>query len=341
MKVLLYTKDYDKVKQSGVGKAIDHQIKALETVGCDYTLDENDSYDVVHINTILPNSVTFADKAKKDGKKVIYHAHSTKEDFKDSFILSNQIAPAFKVWLTYCYNKGDLIITPSEYSKRILESYKLKKDIEVVSNGIDLDFWKRKENDWKNFYNKYGLDKNKKTIISVGLPIKRKGIDDFIALAKRMPEYEFIWFGELNPSIIPPEINKDIDTAPANLHFPGYINSDDLREAYCGSDLYVFLTHEETEGIVLLEALACKADILIRDIEIFEDEYEDGINIYKADGILDFEKKIRQILEGELKSLSEVAYKIAEEKSIENTGKKLVACYKKVMNLWDQYYIFY
>lgn len=80
---------------------------------------------------------------------------------------------------------------------------------------------------------------------------------------------------------------------------------------------------------------------MIRDIEIFEDEYEDGINIYKADGILDFEKKIRQILEGELKSLSEVAYKIAEEKSIENTGKKLVACYKKVMNLWDQYYIFY
>ena len=157
MKVLLYTKDYDTVKESGVGKAIEHQIKALEKVGCDFTLDEKDDYDVVHINTIFPRSVRFADTAKKAGKKVIYHAHSTKEDFRNSFVLSNQIAPAFKAWLTYCYNKGDLILTPTDYSKKILKTYGLKRDIEVVSNGIDLDFWQKRDGDRKKFYEKLSL----------------------------------------------------------------------------------------------------------------------------------------------------------------------------------------
>lgn len=333
MKVLLYTKDYDTVKESGVGKAIDHQIKALSLVGCDFTLDEKDDFDIVHINTVFPKSASFADKARRNGKKVIYHGHSTKEDFKNSFIFSNQMAPAFKKWLEHCYNKGDLILTPTEYSKKILESYKLKPEIEVVSNGIDLDFWQEKPNDRTNFYEKYGLDKNKKSVISVGLPIKRKGIDDFINLSKKMPEYEFAWFGKLSPAVMPAEIKKLIDNAPTNLHFPGYISSDDLREAYSGSDLYVFLTHEETEGIVLLEALATKTDILIRDIEIFANDYIDGQNIYKGLTNDDFERKIKAILNEQLTSLKEEGYKKALQKSIKNTGKRLVECYEKVMNL--------
>lgn len=71
VKVLVYSKDYDTVKESGVGKAIDHQIKALKLAGCDFTLDEKDDFDLVHINTILPGSVIFAQKAKRLGKKVI------------------------------------------------------------------------------------------------------------------------------------------------------------------------------------------------------------------------------------------------------------------------------
>ena len=281
VKVLIYSKDYETVKESGVGKAIDHQIKALKLVGCDFTLDESDDFDLVHINTTLLGSVHFANKAKKMGKKVIYHGHSTMEDFKNSFIFSNQIAPLFKKWLIHAYKKGDMVLTPTEYSKNILEGYNLDRPIEVVSNGIDLDFWRKRPNDREIFYKKYDLNLEKKSVISVGLPIKRKGIDDFIKLAKRLPQYEFVWFGKLDKALMSPEIKKEIENAPENFHTPGYVSSEDLRQAYSGSDLYAFLTHEETEGIVLLEALAVKAQILIRDIEIFEDGFTDEENIYK------------------------------------------------------------
>ncbi len=331
MKVLIYSKDYETVKESGVGKAIDHQIKALRLAHCDFTLDENDDFDLVHINTTLPGAVRFAKKAKKQGKKVVYHGHSTMEDFKNSFVFSNKIAPLFKKWLIYAYRQGDLVLTPTNYSKKILETYNLNRPIEVVSNGIDLDFWKEKSNDRESFYNKYGLDPNKKSIISVGLPIKRKGIDDFISLAKRMPEYEFVWFGKLDKSLMAPEIKKEISKAPTNFHTPGYVDSEAIRQAYSGSDLYAFLTHEETEGIVLLEALATKAKILIRDIEIFEEGFVDGENIYKGKTLEEFEEKIKGILEDKLPNLTEKAYEKAEEKSIEKTGARLVELYERTM----------
>ena len=331
LKVLIYSKDYDTVKESGVGKAIDHQIKALKLAGCDFTLDENDDFDLVHINTTLPGAVSFAKKAKKQGKKVIYHGHSTMEDFKNSFIFSNKIAPLFKKWLIYAYRQGDLVLTPTNYSKKILETYGLGRPIEVVSNGIDLDFWKQKANDRENFYKKYKLNPNKKTIISVGLPIKRKGIDDFIKLARKMDEYEFVWFGKLDKALMAPEIKKEIENAPENFHTPGYVDSEAIREAYSGSDLYAFLTHEETEGIVLLEALATKAKILIRDIEIFEEGFVDGENIYKGKTLEDFEEKIRGILEGKLPDLTEIAYEKAKEKSIEKTGARLMELYERTM----------
>lgn len=331
LKVLIYSKDYDTVKESGVGKAIDHQIKALKLAGCDFTLNENDDFDLVHINTTLPGSVNFAKKAKKQGKKVVYHGHSTMEDFKNSFVFSNKIAPLFKKWLIYAYRQGDLVLTPTNYSKKILETYGLNRPIEVVSNGIDLDFWQAKANDRANFYKKYKLNPNKKTIISVGLPIKRKGIDDFIKLARIMDEYEFVWFGKLDKALMDPDIKREIENAPENFHTPGYVDSESIREAYSGSDLYAFLTHEETEGIVLLEALATKAQILIRDIEIFEEGFTDGGNIYKGKTLEDFEEKIKGILEGDLPDLTDLAYERAKEKSIEKTGKRLVDLYERTM----------
>ena len=103
MKVLLYTEGEKLFSKSGLGKAIKHQMNALKENNVEYTTNPKDDYDIVHINYYGPRSYFLAKQAKKLGKKVVYHAHSTEEDFKNSFILSNQIAPGFKWWISKCY----------------------------------------------------------------------------------------------------------------------------------------------------------------------------------------------------------------------------------------------
>ena len=137
MKILLYTENENMIGKSGLGKAIKHQMRALKENGVEYTTDPNDEYDIIHINFYGPMSYMLAKKAKKTGKKVIYHAHSTEEDFRNSFILSNQIAPAFKNWLIKCYTLGDHILTPTPYSKKLLRSYGIENPITDISSFLE------------------------------------------------------------------------------------------------------------------------------------------------------------------------------------------------------------
>lgn len=121
--------------------------------------------DVVHINTVFPKSLLLAKKAKRKHIPVVYHAHSTKEDFRNSYIGSNLFDFLFGKWIRCCYNTGTMIVTPSEY-------------------------------------------------------------------AKRMPQYQFIWFGETNLNTVPPKIRKAVRTKLPNLKFAGYAKKQQLREAY-------------------------------------------------------------------------------------------------------------
>ncbi|HEY5525922.1 MAG TPA: glycosyltransferase family 4 protein [Clostridium sp.] len=332
MKVLLHSDHLKMVEKSGVGRAIYHQKKALEENNVSYTTDKKEDFDIVHINTVFPSSLHMSRRAKARGKKVVYHAHSTEEDFKNSFRGSNLIAPLFKKWLMKCYNSGDLIITPTPYSKRLLEGYGLKKPIVSISNGIDLSYFVKDDEGRKRFREKYNFNGNDKVIVSVGLYIQRKGILDFVELAKSMPEYKFIWFGYTNLNTVSSDVKKAVQTKLPNLFFPGYVCRDELRDAYSGSDLFLFITHEETEGIVLLEALAMKIPVLIRDIPVYEGWFIDGENVYKGNNILEFQRKIKGIINKEIASLVGNGYNVAKERDIKTIGQQLENEYKKLMD---------
>ena len=331
MKILLYTEFANMNRKSGLGKAIKHQMKALEDNNIEYTTDPKcKDYDIIHINFYGPRSYYLAKKAKKQGKKVIYHAHSTEEDFRNSFIFSNQIAPLFKKWICTCYKLGDHIVTPTEYSKKLLENYHLNRPITAISNGIDMRFFEKNEENGKLFREKFGYKETDKVIMGVGLYLERKGILTFVELAKRLPEYKFIWFGYSPLTFSPKKIKKAVHAKLDNLVFAGYVEPEVLRGAYSGADLYLFPTLEETEGIPILEALTAKIPAIINDIPIF-DFLEEGKDVYKAKTVEEFEQKIIGILEGKLPSLAESGYKQVESREIKRAGKQLVELYQQVL----------
>ena len=91
MRVFLYSELQRQIEKSGVGRAILHQRKALEANGVCCAERWQDA-DVVHINTVFPHSFFLAKKAKRHGIPVVYHAHSTKEDFRNSYVGSNLLS---------------------------------------------------------------------------------------------------------------------------------------------------------------------------------------------------------------------------------------------------------
>ncbi len=335
MKIKLYVGNEEMIKLSGIGKAFLHQQQALALNDIPYTTDNKDGdYDLIHINTTFPNSYFAARKAKKSGKKVIMHAHSTEEDFRDSFMFSNLIAPLWKKWLIFLYTMGDQIITPTPYSKRILEGYGIDVPITAISNGIDLDAFKNSDTDRQQFINKFQIDPSDKLVISVGWIFERKGFDTFIEVAAQLPDVKFIWFGDVNKSAPTAKIKKLLKNLPDNVLMAGYVDSKTLIGAYSRCDVFFFPSREETEGIVVLEALACRCqNILLREIPVFEGWMNDTKNCYMGHDNTEFVSIIKKILAGELPSLAVAGYQTVKEREIREIGKQLIEVYENTLKI--------
>lgn len=335
MKVLLYFEAEKMLAKSGIGRALDHQKRALTEVGIEYTLDpESTDYDLLHINTYGINSHNMISKARRMHKKVIYHGHSTEEDFRNSFIGSNQISPLVKKYLVSLYSKADYIITPTEYSRDLLKGYGIQVPIVSISNGIDIDKYLPNPQKEKNFREYFHLSPEQKVIICVGLYFERKGIVDFVEIAKQMPEYTFIWFGHVPMYSIPKNIREIVkEDHPDNVIFPGYITGDIIEGAYSGADLFFFPSYEETEGIVVLEALASRQNVLVRDIPVYKGWLKDHQNCYMGKNNEDFKLLIRQIIEQKVPDLSPEGFKTAQERSITAIGHELADVYQRVLGI--------
>ena len=333
MKVLLYFEGYKLISKSGVGKAFTHQMKALELAGVEYTTNPEDDFDILHINTVYANSGAVIKKARKKGAKVIYHAHTTMEDFKNSFLLSNATASIVKKLLIYLYSKSDAIISPTPYTKSLLQSYGISVPIEPISNGIDIDKFKTNERKAKVFRNYFGLSANDKVVVSAGLWIKRKGILDFIEVARKLPQIKFIWFGDTPLYSIPAEIRNAVTkNHPDNVIFAGYMSGDVFEGAYTGADAFFFPSYEENEGIVVLEALASNQVTIVRNIPVYTPWLVDGVNCKKATDNDEFVKIISDAVIGKYADLKANGRLVAEERSLYEVGQKLKSLYERVYN---------
>ena len=93
------------------------------------------------------------------------------------------------------------------------------------------------------------------------------------------------------------------------------------------ADVYLFMTHEETEGIVLLEALASKVNTIVSDLPVF-DYLKADRDVYKANALEDFKVQLQGLLDGDLASLSKNGYQQASLKSIQNIGQQYIYEYQ-------------
>ena len=329
MSIYLYRGGEKLVGRSGVGQAIRHQAECLSRCGLPVTDRFAPDTDAVHINTVMPDAVVTALLARLRGRKVVWYGHSTMEDFRGSFRGSDLLAPLFRRWLTFCYGLGDVVLTPTPYSRRLLAGYGLRKPVYSLSNGVDVDFFHPDAAAKDTFRKRYHLGANEKTVISVGHTIARKGLPEFLELARRMPDVRFLWFGWTDPRLVPAAITRAIRNAPPNVLFPGFVDRERLREAYQGADVFAFLSHEETEGIVVLEALACGIPTVLRDIPVYDGWLEDRKTVYKASNPGEFQRIVMDLLAGTLPDLTAAGRQAAEERSLETVGERLKDIYRK------------
>ncbi|WP_157975692.1 glycosyltransferase [Brachybacterium sp. YJGR34] len=320
--------------ESGIGAAIRHQRSAVRSLGHEVVTNPLRPFDVVHLNTPFPDTPLLARFAHLRRRPVLMWAHSTEDDFRDSFTGSNRLAPLFRRWIAHLYRLGDAVVTPSSYSKALISApkYAITAPIHVLSNGVDTGYFRPDPSARQRLRDSLGLAPDAQVVVSVGMQTVRKGLLDWVEVARQMPEVTFVWFGHTDERLMTAAVVRALDGAPSNALFPGYVQPEQLREAYCGADAFCFLTQEETEGIVLWEALACGVPALVRGIPLYRDAMPDGVLTHQVAPdhprfAQEVARTLTALLAGELEDLTEAGRRAAEEVDLSRVALMLQEIY--------------
>ena len=321
-------------RQSGIGAAMRHQETAVRSLGHQVVTNPLRPFDVVHLNTPFPDTPLIARWARLWRRPVLMWAHSTEDDFRDSFPGANAVAPLFRRWLAHLYRRGDAVVTPSEYSRELISApkYGLSAPVHVLSNGVDTTYFRPDPSARERLRASLDLPQDATVVISVGMQLVRKGILDWVEVARRLPEVTFVWYGSTDERLLTADVRRALATAPANARFPGYVSAETLRESYCGADAFCFLTKEETEGIVLWEALACEVPVLVRAIPLYRDRMPDGVLTHQVAGdgpgfAGDVAERLSGLLAGELSDLTRAGRRAAEDVDLHQVARDLQQIY--------------
>ncbi len=337
MKVLLYAEAKKLLSRSGIGVALKHQMEALKRANVDFTLDIEDKYDLAHINTVGPGARFVASSCRSRNIPIVWHVHTTAEDIRNSFLFSNAYCKYARFSLRRIYSKANFLLFPTPHTEKVIRSYGVRVPGEVISNGVDTEFFRRDEKKAKQFREKIGL--SGPLILCVALPFKRKGIHDFVEVASKLKEYHFVWIGSKGiATLLPRDVQRILKDPPPNVVFPGFMPQEELVGAYSAADVFFFPSYEENEGIAVLEALSCECSVVVRDIPVYEGWLQNGVNCLKGKSNEDFETAIRRLVEDKdsAKSLGQKAREVALERDLSVVGEKLKTIYEDVLKNYGE-----
>jgi len=156
------------------------------------------------------------------------------------------------------FNRFPHVTTPSECMRQKLLSSGLHVPSTVVSNGVDTSLFHPRS--WHSHSNPRTL-----TALHVGRLGYEKRVDlvlrAFARLSHTFPQARLMIVGDGPQSPLLQSLAEDLGVA-RRVNFTGKISHDQLPNLYRQADLFVTASPIETQGLVVLEAMACGLSIV-------------------------------------------------------------------------------
>ncbi len=267
----------DKVKGQGVGSAYLEQLDLMQTgLGEEYTIEVNKMKcaDIMHYHTINFPYYLGLPLAKVKKSITVGAVHFLPETVDGSIKLPSIATHVFYKYIIEFYKSMDYLVTVNPNFIEKLEAYGIPRHkIAYIPNFVSKDkFFKMTDTQKTELRNAHNIPKDKFVVLCAGQLQVRKGVFEFVEIAKSMPDVEFFWAGGFSFGNITSgykEVKELLENPPGNVHFLGIVERDKMNELYNMADLMFLPSYSELFPMIILEAMNCNTPILLRDLDIY------------------------------------------------------------------------
>jgi glycosyltransferase involved in cell wall biosynthesis len=218
-------------------------------------------FDVVHIHTPFLAHYAALRFARRFQVPVLATYHTLFEEYLHHYVpvLPRALTrPAARRFSRSQCNQLDAVIAPSHAMREALLAYGVERRIEILPTGLPQDRFAR--GDGAAFRARHAIAADRPVLLFVGRAAHEKNIGFLLQmmalLRQRRPEALLLVAGE-GPA------SGELRAQAARLQlgdsvrFMGYFDrGGELQDCYRAADLFVFASLTETQGLVLLEAMA-------------------------------------------------------------------------------------
>lgn len=231
-------------------------------------------------------------------------------------------------------NLADHVFAPSQSVAGILKERDVKTPITVVPTGIDTDFFERGDGD--SVRKEFDIPKEAYVVGYAGRLALEKNLE-FLAQAvalffKNHPMAYFLVVGD-GPSKEAIENIFQKEAVSERVRFTGSLRGEKLVAAYHAMDVFAFASHSETQGLVLVEAMAAGVPVVAQDAPGVREVMQDKVNgrMIASEGFGDFILALdwmKKRSPEELKKICESCLKTAKNFTTKKSVDRALEIYK-------------
>ena len=188
----------DSVDGQGVGSAYLELMKLLKEDGKDeFEILLNDKIknsDIIHAHTVEPRNYF---KMKRAKVPTVAYVHFLPDTLDGSIKLPKFAFKIFKKYVISFYKKADhLVVVNPIFKKDMVKAGLIEDKITYIPNFVSKEkFYKMSDKEIKELRKKYDIKDKEFVVLGAGQVQNRKGVLDFVDVAKKLPDIKFIWAG--------------------------------------------------------------------------------------------------------------------------------------------------
>ncbi|MDD3272336.1 MAG: glycosyltransferase family 4 protein [Syntrophomonadaceae bacterium] len=290
--------------------------------------------DIIHVHSPFTMGRVGLHYARRYDIPIVFTYHTLYDQYVHYVPVAQDLARdvTIKYSKNFC-NQCDHIVVPSREVETILTELNIKTPRSVIPTGVPLEKFSHGDRQWLRKH--YDIPEKNRILLFVGRLTKEKNLDflldAFKQVHQQIPDTSLVITAQ---GPMEGELKKHAGRLGLDLKqdviFTGVLPFDTLVNVYYSADLFVFSSVTETQGLVLIEAMAAGLPVVAVRAYGVQDMVDDGINGYLTPcSIPEFSQAVCKLLDDKenYRCFSQNALLKADSLSSHNMAKKLEELY--------------